>query len=53
MREEASGLALPEVGLDMDVASSLVEEAVGTTESMVTQTIMHKFKLLRVRVVKE
>ena len=53
VREVASGLALPEVGLDMDVASSLVEEAVGTTESMVKRRVMQKFKLLRVRVVKE
>jgi hypothetical protein len=53
VREVASGLALPEVGLDMDVASSLVEEAVGTTESMVKRRVMQKFKLLRVRVLKE
>ena len=53
VREVASGLALPEVGLDMDVASNLVEEAVGTTESMVKRRVMQKFKLLRVRVIKE
>ena len=53
VREVASGLALPEVGLDMDVASNLVEEAVATTESMVKRRVMQKFKLLRVRVIKE
>ena len=53
VREVASGLALPEVGLDMEVASSLVEEAVGTTESMVRRRVMQKFRLLRVRVMKE
>lgn len=53
VRETASGLALPEVGLDMEVASSFVEEAVGTIESMVRRRIAQKFNLLRVRVVKE
>jgi len=53
VRETASGLALPEVGLDMEVASSFVEEAVGMIEAMVRRRVVQKFKLLRVRVVKE
>lgn len=53
VREVASGLALPEIGIDMDVASNLVEEATGITESMVKTRVMQKFRLLRVRVVKE
>ena len=53
VREVASGLALPEVGLDMEIASSFVEEAVGTIEAMVRRRVRQKFVLLRVRVLKD
>lgn len=53
VRELASRLALPEVGLDMDVASSLVERSVGITESMVKRRVTQKFKLLRVKVLRQ
>ncbi len=53
VRETASGLALPEVGIDMEVASGLVEETVGITESMVRRRVMQKFRLLKIRVMKE
>jgi hypothetical protein len=53
VREAASGLALPEIGLDMELASDLVEQTVGITESMVKRRVTQKFNLLRVRVLKE
>jgi len=53
VREVASGLALPEIGLDMELASSFVEKTVGITESMVKRRVTQKFSLLRVRVLKE
>jgi hypothetical protein len=53
VRDLASRLALPEVGLDMDVASSLVERSVVITESMVKRRVMQKFKLLRVKVIRQ
>lgn len=53
VRELASKLAHPEVGLDMEVASSLVEQAVGTTESMVKRRVTQKFKLLRVKMIRD
>jgi len=53
VRDIASSLALPEVGLDMEVASGLVEEAVGITESLVRRRVKRKFRLLRVRVIED
>ena len=53
VRELASGLALPEIGLDMELASSLVEKTVGITESMVKKRVAQKFHLLRIRVLKD
>ena len=53
VREVASGLALPEIGLDMELASTLVEKTVGITESMVKKRVSQKFHLLRMRVLKE
>ncbi len=53
VREVASGLALPEIGLDMELASSFVEKTVGITESMVKRRVTQKFSLLRVRVLND
>ncbi len=53
VREVASGLSLPEIGLDMELASTLVEKTVGITESMVKKRVSQKFHLLRIRVLKE
>lgn len=50
VREVASGLSLPEIGLDMELASTLVEKTVGITESMVKKRVSQKFHLLRIRV---
>lgn len=53
VREVASGLSLPEVGLDMKVASSLVEQIVGITEAMVRRRVSQEFKQLRLKVLKD
>lgn len=53
VREAASGLALPEVGLDVEAASGLVERAVEMTESMVRRRVARRFLGLRVRVMKK
>ena len=53
VREVASSLALPEIGVDMELAMSLVDKTVGITESMVKKRVSQKFHLLRVRVLKE
>jgi vacuolar protein sorting-associated protein 51 len=49
----ASGLALPQVGIDPQFASGLVEQAVEITESMVRRRVAQKFFSLRLRVVKD
>ena len=53
VRELASGLALPEVGLDVSVASSLVDETVELAEILVRRRVAIKFNQLRSVVVKE
>ena len=53
VRELASGLALPEVGLDVSIASSLVDQAVELTEMLVRRRVTMKFYSLREVVVKD
>lgn len=53
VRELASGLALPEVGLDVSIASSLVDETVELAEILVRRRVAIKFDQLRGVVVKE
>lgn len=53
VRGFASGLALPQVGVDPQFASGLIEEAVVITESMVRRRVAQKFFSLRLRVVKD
>lgn len=53
VRELASGLALPEVGLDVSIASSLVDQAVELTEMLVRRRVAAKFYGLRVTVVRD
>lgn len=51
VRELASGLALPEVGINPDFASGLVDQAMELTESMVRRRVDQKFYDLRLNVV--
>ncbi|KAL7514554.1 hypothetical protein ACHAXN_013353 [Cyclotella atomus] len=53
VRELASGLALPEVGLDVSVASTLVEQVVELTEMLVKRRVAIKFYDLREAVVND
>jgi hypothetical protein len=53
VRDLASGLALPDVGVDVDFASGLVEQAVVVTETMVRRRVAQKFINLRYSVVQE
>mmetsp|Transcript_11566 Transcript_11566/g.24382 ORF Transcript_11566/g.24382 Transcript_11566/m.24382 type:complete len:997 (-) Transcript_11566:55-3045(-) len=53
VRELASGLALPEVGLDVSLASTLVDQTVELTEMLVRRRVVVKFYGLREVVVKE
>ena len=53
VRQLASGLALPEVAIDVDLASSLVDQTIGLTEAMVRRRVDQKFYTLRLRVVKD
>lgn len=53
VRELASGLALPEVGLDVTIASTLVDQAVELTEMLVRRRVAMKFHGLREVVVRE
>ena len=53
VRGFASGLALPQVGVDPQFASGLIEQAVEITESMVRRRVAQKFFSLRLRVVKD
>jgi hypothetical protein len=53
VRQVASGLALPEIGIDVDLASSLVEQTMGLTEAMVRRRVDQKFYTLRFRVLKD
>jgi hypothetical protein len=53
VRELASGLALPEVGINIDFASNLVDQTIELTEAIVRRRIDQKFYNLRIRVVQE
>ena len=53
VRELASGLALPEVGLDVSLASTLVDQTVELAEMLVRRRITTKFRQLRSVVVTE
>jgi len=53
VRELASALALPDVGVKVEVASSLVDQTVNITEALVRRRVSQKFDLLRVRVLEE
>jgi len=53
VRELASGLALPEVGLDVSLASTLVDQTVELAEMLVRRRVAMKFNELRGVVVKE
>jgi len=53
VRETASGLALPEIGLDMELASGLVEQTVSITEGVVRKRIAQVFQTLKIRVLRE
>jgi vacuolar protein sorting-associated protein 51 len=51
VRQLASGLSLPEVAIDLDLASGLVDQAVGLSEAMVRKRVDQKFFNLRYRVI--
>lgn len=53
VRELASGLALPEVGLDLSIASALVDQTVELTEMLVRRRVAMKFYGLREVIVRE
>jgi len=53
VRQLASGLALPEVAIDLELASSLVDQAVGLSEAMVRRRVDQKFYTLRFRVIED
>jgi len=53
VRDLASGLALPEIGVDVEFAASLVEQAVEVTEAMVRRRVAEKFFILRQHVVQD
>ena len=53
VRELASGLALPEVGVDMRIASSLVDQTVEVTESMIRRYVSLRFESLKLTCVKD
>jgi hypothetical protein len=53
VRELASGLALPEVGINVEYASTLVDQVMELTESMVRRQVDQKFHDLRLGVVRE
>jgi hypothetical protein len=53
VRELASGLALPEVGISVDYAAKLVDQATDLTESMVRRRVDQKFHALRLSVVED
>jgi hypothetical protein len=53
VRDLASGLALPEVGVDVEFVAGLVDQAVEVTEAMVRRRVAEKFFILRLRVVQD
>ena len=52
VQQFSSGLALPEVAIDEDLASSLVEQTVQISEAMVRRRVDQKFFILRFRVLR-
>lgn len=53
VREVASALSLPEIGIDADLAASFVDQAMQLTDSMVRRRVEQKFQDLRVSIIKE
>jgi vacuolar protein sorting-associated protein 51 len=53
VRDLASGLALPEIGIGADFASILVDQTLELTESMVRRRVDQKFQDLRLSVTKD
>jgi hypothetical protein len=53
VRDVASALSLPELGVDPELAASFVDEAMQLTDSMVRRRVEQKFLDLRVNIVKE
>ena len=53
VRELASGLSLPEIGVEPEAASGLVEQASELTQSIVRLRVDQKFKALRESVLRE
>ena len=53
VRELASGLTLPEVGISPDYAAQLLDQAMELTESMVRRRVDQRFHDLRLSVVKD
>ncbi len=53
VQQFASGLALPEVAIDISLAASLVDQTVGLTEGMVRRRVDQKFFTLRFRVIED
>ena len=51
--ELAAGLALPEVGISNDFATRLVDQTMQLTESIVRRRVEHKFRDLRMNVVRD
>jgi vacuolar protein sorting-associated protein 51 len=51
VRQLASGLSLPEVAIDLELSSGLVERAVQLSEAMVRRRVDQKFHSLRFRVI--
>lgn len=53
VKQLSSGLALQEVAVDLDLASSLVDQTVSLTETMVRKRVDQKFISLRQRVIED
>jgi hypothetical protein len=53
VRQLASGLALPEVAIDPELACSLVDQTIGLTEAMVRRRVEQKFCSVRLRVIED
>jgi hypothetical protein len=53
VRDLASGLALPEIGVDVEFAAGLFDQAVEVTEAMVRRRVAETFFILRQHVVQD
>ena len=53
VRQLSSGLALPEVAIDPELASSLVDQTIGLAETMVRRRVDQKFYSLRLSIVED